>query len=109
MVFFTDAMSQCRKDWSQYGNQCFYVNTNALSYRDAKAHCQSFGGGANIASISDSGTNSHVSSLLVSSDRYYIGKNFIEIQPPPPQKRAQGKKELILDRAPVLTRIYDVL
>ncbi|XP_033633182.1 lymphocyte antigen 75-like [Asterias rubens] len=66
-------MSQCRKDWSQYGNQCFYVNTNALSYRDAKAHCQSFGGGANIASISDSGTNSHVSSLLVSSDRYYIG------------------------------------
>ena len=70
-------MSQCRKNWSQYGYKCYYVNTNHQTYKDALAYCESFGGGATMASIADSGVNNHVQSLIsgISNSKAYIGES----------------------------------
>ena len=67
-----DGASQCRRGWRQYGTSCYYLNSNALSWSDAQAYCESQGG--NLASIADSGVNSHVRTVMSGHSKAHIGK-----------------------------------
>ncbi|KAJ8026240.1 hypothetical protein HOLleu_34033 [Holothuria leucospilota] len=65
-----DGATMCRKDWTQYGNECFYYNTNSLSVSDAQAYCETQGG--NLASIISSGARDTIRNMI--STTAHIGK-----------------------------------
>ncbi|XP_063963415.1 uncharacterized protein LOC129273234 [Lytechinus pictus] len=66
-----DGASQCRKNWQQYGTACYYINTNSLTWENAQAYCETQGG--NLASIADSGVNSHVRNVMSGYSKAHIG------------------------------------
>ncbi|XP_071488096.1 C-type mannose receptor 2-like, partial [Diadema antillarum] len=66
-----DGASQCRRDWQQYGTACYYLNSDTLTWPDAQAWCVTQGG--NLASIADSGVNSHVASVISGYSKAHIG------------------------------------
>ncbi|XP_071827139.1 macrophage mannose receptor 1-like isoform X2 [Apostichopus japonicus] len=52
----------CRKNWVQYGSECFYYNTNTLNIADAQAYCETQGG--NLASIISSGARDTIRNMI---------------------------------------------
>ena len=72
MTFIVDGASQCRQNWEQYGTACYYLNSDTLTWENAQAYCETQGG--SLASIADSGVNSHVQSVMSGYSKAHIGR-----------------------------------
>ncbi|XP_780522.4 uncharacterized protein LOC575010 [Strongylocentrotus purpuratus] len=66
-----DGASQCRKNWQQYSTACYYLNSDTLTWGNAQAYCETQGG--HLASIADSGVNSHIASVMSGYSKAHIG------------------------------------
>lgn len=69
----SDGASSCKKNWVQYGYECFYYNTNSLNINDAQAYCETQG--ANLASIISSGARDTIRNMI--STTAHIGNQII--------------------------------
>ena len=76
IIAAVDGASQCRKDWTQISDACYYTNANSLTWYDAQAWCETQGG--TLASIKDSSDNGNIRSLMSSHSKAHIGKEWIQ-------------------------------
>ncbi|XP_070539529.1 uncharacterized protein [Ptychodera flava] len=73
-----DAHTSCKKDWSEYDNYCYYLNTGSYTWEDARTWCRNAVNGGDLVSILSSGENTHVDNMISSS--IHIGFNDLSLE-----------------------------
>lgn len=73
VLVYTEGATYCELGWSEYNRECYYVNNDLLSHKDARTACEALG--AELATIHSSGANTHIQGLIssISSGSARIG------------------------------------